>query len=346
MKEDIEVIDLDDSDDEGPSTAPPTTTAPKTASAAATESGKIIEIDNKIIDIPSDSNSEYSGDECFRSIDDLDDQSKGTSILGSSDEFDENSSNESIESDEDDDEDYSDDESESFVVTKTILKCATPTETIALDDEDTSTSEQADDGKKDKTAPEHEEPTSTTELPQSANGAVADEPSTSESTTATAAISTTQTPKDDEVTESGKKTPENGDDKGDAEEDQPKQSDESEQEQRLARFKQRLADAEPKKQMITITKAHAIRKRRKTLTESEYNERKLEKKRDLEEQRQKRRELLANLGEKQKAEREEAARAAAADSNRVPFVPKVKNTEVSRSEQLMTDMLALKPTNT
>lgn len=298
VKENIEVIDLDDSDEEAPAPSRP--------------SQRIIEIDNKVIDIESDSDSEYSGDECLQNIDE---QSSSPSVELTDELDEENSSVDSLVSDESD-------EDASFVVTKTILKCATPTETIALD-EDSSASEREAEAQPSNDGPE---PTQADEnKDKESNGTASEEPSTSES-----AQADKSTAKNDEAN-----TPE-------SEQEKTVVSSTKDETTRLTNLKRRLAETTLRK--VTITKAQPLKKRRQTLTESEYSERKQERKRIIEEQKILRKEKLAALGDIAKAKRDAAAEKA--ESNRIPFVPKVKNTTVTRGDILCTDLLAHDPSTT
>lgn len=308
VKEDIETIDLGDSDEDSDDETP------------APSKGKIIEIDSKVIDIPSDSDSEYSGSECLQNIEEMDGVASSSSIEMSDDFEDEESSNESIESDE----------SDEHVVTKTILKCATPTETIALD-EDSSCSEreaEAQPSNDDQKSVQNEQQDKDKE--NESNGMVTEEPSTSEAADSNKTSST----KNDTVvsSDSDRKPTEN-----EAEEAKVESTTQPNEETKLANIKRRIAENQPRK--MAITKPQPLKRRRPTLTESEYNERKLERKRTAEEQRRIRKERLAQIGIQQKEARDAAAEAAG-EPIRVPVVPKVKNSSTSRAENLCTDMLA------
>lgn len=298
VKEDIEVIDLD-SDNETP--------APST--------GRIIQIDSKVIDIPSDSDSEYSGDECLQNIEEIDEQSSCHSDE-LSDDFEENSSDDTSETDESD-------EDANFVVTNTILTCGTPTETIALDEDSSASEREAE-------AQPSEQPKQT-EKNKDSNGAISEEPSTSEA--AAQANQSSDIPVEDKPNENT----------SNIEQDKTVESSTKDETTRLANLKRRIAGSAPR--TIAITKAQPLKKRRETLTEVEYHARKQDKKRMDDERKQKRRELLAAMGDKEKAKRDAAAELAA-EPNRVPFVPKVKITTATRAEQLCTDMLALDSTST
>ncbi|XP_055312587.1 dentin sialophosphoprotein-like [Sitodiplosis mosellana] len=364
VKEQIETIDIDDSDDDD---------------APAPTKGKIIEITNKVIDIDSDSDSNYSGDECFQNIEEMEEEESSSSScmieddVSYSDDYSESS--DSLESGE-----------ESFVVTKSIIKCATPTETIALDEDDDEVPEVIE-----------EKPTQSEES-KVANGTV-DEPSTSETGGKEAKskeedVTTTETeakseekdaksaeneaePKKEDVKSTENVTESAHKDKPSAENDAKSETDQksenetetkddktsdttqkssiesennvgastskvAEKAARLERLRRNLAEKAPKQ--VSYTKAQPLRKRRQTISEDEYNQRKLAKKLDSETAKRIRHERLAKIGEKEKAKRDEAAEIAA-NTIRVTTAPKVKNI-ISRGEQLLTDMLALNPTNT
>lgn len=312
VKEDIETIDLDDLDDSDEEMPAPS-------------KGKIIDIDDKVIDIPSDSDSEYSGSECLQNIEDVKDAESSSSVE-MSDDFEESSSNESIESDESDD--YG-----NFVVTNTILKCGTPTETIALD-EDSSASEREAEAQ-----PSNDDQTSVQSEPDKdkekdkkteSNGMVIEEPSTSEASKSNDTPSTTN---DNAVSSVNDKKPS----ENQAEEAKVESTTQISDETRLANLKRRLAENQPKR--TAITKPQPLKKRRQTLTESEYNERKVERKRTAEEQKRIRKERLAQIGIQQKEARDAAAEEAG-EPIRVLQMPKVKISSTSRAENLCTDMLA------
>lgn len=256
VKDPIEVIDIVDSDDETQLQSTPV------------HRDKIIEIDspNKIIEIPSDSDSEYSGDEHFQNIDEIDEE-----------EEEENDEEEDVE-EEDEEYDIEEDEQsdslsslgsedDSFVVTKTIVKCATPTETISLEEDE----------EENESTPAHidaKKPSQTEQSNAESNG-TANEPSTSTN------------PEKTESAETSKGTEKKNDD----------------EEYRLANIKRRIAQKVTKKS--TIIKPQPLKKRRRqTITEAEYNE---QKKELSTEQYKLRRERLANLGNKEKAKRTAAA---------------------------------------
>lgn len=335
VKEVIETIDIDDSDDEIESAPPPAR-------------GKVIEIANKVIDIPSDSDSNYSGDECLQNIDEIEQQESDDKESAS------DSSVESVEQSEYSDSEESEIESDddNFVVTKTIVKCPTPTETISLDEDDENEAEPKKDEPNDETAHQSQERRQTEKSnDKSANGTL-QEPTSSkyqaddsksneiETTASTVNVRTN-------VSKESDKSAGNDNAKESTAAEQHKKQFEwnsnKDETYRLDCLKRRLAENVPRK--ITTIQPRPLKKRRETITEFEYKEKIQAKKLNEEERKQLRRERLANLANEQKVKRDEAAEYSA-DSDRVPFVPKVKNTVVSRGEQLATDLLALNPTNT
>lgn len=354
VKEQIETIDIDDSEDEE---------APSSKLNATTKD-KFIEIANKVIDIDSDSDSNYSGDECLQNIEEMEE---------------ENTSNSSIIIDGD--ESYSDDYSESdeslgseeenFMITKTILKCGTPTETIALDEDDDevpdavesiqpeqgddnadnctievpSTSGKSKDKQKstesDAKITENEAKSTVEDIQSTENVTKSVEKDTPSIGVNQKADEAQQT--DDQKSETAQKSTPESDNQAEARTSKSAQSATSSE--RLEKLRQSIVQKTQKK--IALTNAQPVRKRRQTITEDEYNKRKQQKAKDIAKQKQLRREKLAEIAQnnKEKVEYEEAAKLAT-NLNRVQAVPKVKITTVTRSEQLCTDMLASDKKNT
>lgn len=363
VKESIETIDLmlSDDDDTAASTAEKERPAAPVATLPPATQDRIISIENKIINIDSDSNSQYSGDECLQNIEEMDGQSSSLSSVGSSLESEDNStSNLSEDSVDDYDEDDDDDDDANFVVTKTFLNCDTPTETISLIDESDDDNNANDNNAKVTKVPANSEPNNQKEvLDSTASTSKADtekekikdenkEEGTTNGDLVTSTsefTSTAEKPSASAVADQAKndKTPSETD-KPEAT-DKPKTANADDDQkllaERLNAVKRRMAVNVPRQ--INMTKAQPLRKRRRTLTESEYLQHKVQKqkKKFTSEDKQLRREKLADV-EKKKA----AAAAATTDATeRTPFVPKVKIVTVSRGEQLLTDMLALNPTN-
>lgn len=376
MKEQIETIDLGDSDDDDDDDAPPPTTK-----------DKFIQISNKVIDIDSDSDSNYSGDECLKNIEEMEEASTS-------------SSSSMIEDDLSNSEDYSESdesigsEEESFVVTKTILKCGTPTETIALDEDDDDVPEIVEDkstqseqsknkvanGQVNEAAPSDKDEKSKEEDIKTIEND--DEPMTEDVTStddveksaekslAESDTSADQGTKPEEKSDEGEKPDEKSEDdekqdKTSEEDEKPdKKSEEdvkparksslksnnhveastSRQAERTVRIekleKLRRSLAENTQKKTAYTKPQSLRKRRRTVTEDEYNQHREVKKLATEEYRQLRREKLAKIAEEQNKQKPPVP-----NINRVPFVPKVKIPNVTRSDILCTDMLAFNPTN-
>lgn len=368
VKEQIETIDIDDSDDENDAAPPPNKV-------------KIIEISNKVIDIDSDSDSNYSGNECFQNIEEMEEEESSSSscmIEGDASYSDEDSqSNEMMESDE-----------ENFVVTKTILKCATPTETIALDEDDDdddvpetiaekptqseesndksangvetkgndveSTEIETESKKEDAKSMENEAKSNENNAKSVENEAESKEENATRTKDVTGSVEKDKpSPKSDKKSETDKKSESEKNykkstttQKVSTESDtQASTSKNTEINARLERVRRNLVEKAPKQ--TAYTKPQKLRKRRQTISEEEYNQRKLTKKLDIETQKLLRREKLAKIAEKEKMKHDEAA-AAAANIVRIPNIPKVKNI-ISRGEQLCTDMMAigsLNPNNT
>lgn len=321
-----------------------------------------------MIDIGSDSDSNYSGDECLKNIEEMDEQSSSLSSIGSSLEED-STSNLSMDSDddEDDDDDYDEGDESNFVVTKTLINCDTPTETISLDTDESDSDSHDNDASattvnvpndlKSNDQGEVLESTATTSKEKDAettNGEVV-VTSTSEITSTAAEVASASTAMDqDQAKNDSENKPSKASDKSaNATTVQPPKTTNAANDERLAErldiVKRRVAENIPRK--INMTKAQPLRKRRRTLTESEYQSHKIYKanKQLTTEGKQLRKEKLADV-ERRRKEAEAAALAAAAatatdTSERIPFVPKVKNVSISRGEQLLTDLMALNPSN-
>lgn len=346
-KEQIETIDLDDSDDE----APDTTT-------------RIIDIAEKVIDIDSDSDSNYSGDECIQDLEEIkeevDPSATDDDSMDPQDSYDDSDSIDSEHSDE-------------FVVTKTILKCATPTETIDIDDEDDDAPQVVPEAKidvEDKIDAEIEAGTvadtvAETEAPNEAesktdqNGIAKPDKEAPKATPPSAsndddnasldaqankendasdkiAERTSATDKEKSQTKGRK---EKTNDKTPTENDTAGPSKVQSEDERIQKIKRRL-DIKKTRTVMAI-KPLSIRKRRQTVTEEEYIEHKRSKREEKEQIKKMRKERLSAI-----AEREQAARETPTETHRTQFIPKVKNVSVSRGEQLCTDFLALDPSNT
>lgn len=271
-----------------------------------------------MIDIDSDSDSNYSGDEYLQNIDDMKDEEES---ISSSVQFDNDndfsgpddyseSNQGSITSD-----DYDDDDN--FVVTKTIINCATPTETISLDEEDEEENDNIEN------VPDVQSKSKTGEV---SNGTT-EKPSTLLET------DNSETKDEDEkLVDNGKKP-----------EAESSTSQEDEYNKRLENIKRKSANKVQQRKVL-MTKPQPLRKRRQTISEEEYFERKKLKNLNANQINQMKREKLAKLGERDKAKRDAAAENAG-ESNRIRFKPKVKVNSVSRGEQLCTDFLALSNTN-
>lgn len=395
VKECIETIDLmlsDDDDDQAAAAAQEKPAPPPPlplSSSSSSSKDKIISIENKVIDIDSDSNSEYSGDEYLQNIEEMNEQSSSLSSVASSDMHDDGNSSSNNSSALDSDDDYDDE----MVVTKSLFTHDTPTETISLDssgdeeasdddaagtaaskpsnqnkfDSTASTSAQVandmackeqskdhDDGDGEKEA--NGDVTSTSELASALTAAAMPSPSPPSAAPA-AAEASVETPAKD--TDEAKN--QNVSFKTDNNETSKQHPNNATDVDRVARLDARLQDVKrriaennaPKNVKVNMmTKAKPIRKRRRTLTESEYMQHKKQKQLSIED-RLLRREKLAEVAAREtaakdaaKAAAEATATAAGENSNeRPPFVPKVKIVTVSRGEQLCTDMLALDPTN-
>lgn len=306
-KEAIVTIDLD-SDDE--------CTAQTSRQADTTEQqDNVFEID---------SDSEHSGDECFEDIDDVEDESEQSNEPYSSDEneIDESSNASSVGS---------------FVVTKTILNPLTPPdgEIVELSDDESTeitSSEQFNDKKSqdDNVGNQQQKPDSTSDESEMAHTAEAcDEPSSSAaisvSDASTSAAATTA------AINEGSHSPSAASNNNQANIPNDEQN-------RLAKVRRRIAEKSQKK--ISVTNAQPIRKRRRTYTENEYK-RKVEKI-DPQEVKRVRLERLAKIAADKKAEKD-AHGEGSGEQQRTQFVPRVKNTSVSRSAMLSEDMLQTDP---
>lgn len=400
VKESIETIDLSDDDDEGDRPAAAVAAAPPlpSATAAAQPNARIISIENKVIDIGSDSDSEYSGDECLQDIEEMDgsNSSSLSSVGESSDMFDDENSSSNLSMDSDDM--YNQNVHEgNFVVTKTILNCETPTETISLD---TSADESSNDGvnhdNNDATAnivtvdlEASQQNTALEQTPASTSTQVEEKEEEKEKekskdqdeetdageqktngendilvVTSTAEVPT-ETVADDGIQAKDTETPKNDEqiDKNDTIKPTTTTTTNDDQNKLLAArldvVKRRVAENIPK--TMNMIKAQPLRKRRRTLTESEYIRHKEHKHQKVTDMKRLRKEKLADIAAKKSAAAAAAAVAAAGteaaegaapgldgaeiSNERIPFVPKVKNVTVSRGEQLLTDMMAFNPSN-
>lgn len=352
VKESIETIDLILSDDDDTVADAATAERPTAPIAAVPPSAqdKIISIENKVIDIDSDSNSQYSGDECLQNIEEMDGQSSSLSSIGSSIESDDNStSNLSVDSEDDD---YDEGDENSFVVTKTLIKCDTPTETISLtddSDDDNATATKVPEANNQKVVLDSTASTSTANADDKEKNKDQKETNGDVVTSTSEFIATAEEPSasaaaDDQAKNDNKPSET---DKNDAN-DKPKATnaddDRKQLAERLDAVKRRVAENTPR--TMNIIKAQPLRKRRRTLTENEYHNHKAQKqKKKLTcEIKQLRQEKLADIAKRNAAAVAAAGATADAANERTPFVPKVKNI-VSRGEQLCTDMLALNPTN-
>lgn len=92
------------------------------------------------------------------------------------------------------------------------------------------------------------------------------------------------------------------------------------------------------KTAVHLSSPHPIRKRRKTITESDYNQHKGEKC-GAEEIKRLRAEKLRQIEENKKSAKESNEHTNEVNE-RIPFVPKVKNATVSRGDLLSSDMMA------
>lgn len=295
-----------------------------------------------MIDVPSESDSNYSGDECLQNIDEMEheeEEEDSNPSVQSIDDSVEDEYSDSIESEIESDDD-------GFVVTKTIVKCPTPTETISLDDDDAESEEIVEE----KNVPEKSTDDDIPNSPESdkcnekdMNGAMenastskSDEKSNDSNKKINESDKSIETAKTEELTSIEHQVEPSSSSGSKANLAQDENA-------RLVKLKRRLADKTPR--TSTTIKPQPLKKRRKTITEHEYNQRKQAKKMNVEQNKLIRNQKLAELGNKDKAKRD-AAVENAVESHRIPFVPKVKNCIVSRAEQLCTDFLALSPTNT
>lgn len=278
-----------------------------------------------------DSDSEHSGDECFEDIDDVVDdhaysEESNEPYSSADDEFDESSNDASSVT--------------SFVVEKTILNPLTPPddEIVELSDDeidDKSTeitsSEQfndkmsQDDSTDDQQQPK---PDSTSDESEKAHTAEAcDEPSSS------AAIRVSGASTSAAAINEGSNGPS-------AASNNINENIPNDEQNRLAKVRKRIADKAPKK--ITVTNAQPIRKRRRTFTENEYKQKMDKIVVDLQEVKRLRLERLAKIAADKKAKKESHGEGSG-EQHRTQFVPRVKNTSVSRSAMLSEDMLQMDP---
>lgn len=320
-KESIETIDLDSDDDE--------------ATPAEISKSPRPPIDpNEIHEI--DSDSEHSGEECLENIDDFGDSysSEPSVYSNSENEYSDEASNDTTASSVG---------SGSFIVTKTILNPHVPPDSevvdLLSDDENPEISssnevvEQATESTPDDVSMNEEcesKPDSTSDKAED------DKPEQSENASVEKIAETVESlSKADDGTIEGAEQPS---------ETVPKPAENiagpsNDEENRLANIRKRIAqksrDGQPK-----LTEAKPIRKRRRTFTETEYK-RKVEKKGKKlspQEIKQLRLEKLAKIAAEKRAEKE-ATDDGSGDAQRVPFVPRVKNTSVSRGAMLSTEML-------
>lgn len=333
-KEQIETIDLDDSDDDGPAIA-----------------DKIIDIDDKVIDIDSDSDSNYSGDECIQNIEEFKAECSNDEDDDSMDPDDDFDDSDSIQSDHTDE----------FIVTKTYLKCDTPTETIALDDED----DVAIQATPETEATVEAEVKTKSKMGTEQNGIVTPDEDAPMMASPLKAASSNEDDEDDKTDES-ESQPNFENDKnaardqrlidkesGHTKEQQIKPNDKNSVEndkctagpskiqdeaERIENIRRRLD--EKKKRTVALIKPMPIRKRRQTVTEEEYMQHKRSKKEEKERIMKSRKVKLMEI-----TERQQAARDATTEAQRTQFVPKVKNVIVSRGELFLTDLMALDPSN-
>lgn len=106
--------------------------------------------------------------------------------------------------------------------------------------------------------------------------------------------------------------------------------------EKLEKVKRKLSE-KPQKTTLHLSSSHPIRKRRKTMTESDYHQQKSEKP-DTEEKKRVRAERLRQIEENKKLAKDPNDHPN--EVNRVPFVPKVKNATKSRGDLLSSDMMA------
>lgn len=271
-----------------------------------------------------DSDSEHSGDECFEDIDELDDEHVYSE-----------QSNEPYSSDGDEIDESSNDASSSasFVVTKTILNPKTPPdgEIVELSDDESTeitSSEQFNDklSQDDNTDDQQQKPDSTSDESEKAHTAEAcDEPSSSAAISVSGASTSAAIINDDSSSSNSPPARSNS-------------NNENDEQHRLSKVRKRIAEKAQKK--TSVTNAKPIRKRRRTYTENEYKQR--VDKIDPQAVKRLRLERLAKIAADKKAEKE-AHGEGSGEQHRTQFVPRVKNTSVSRSAMLSEDMLQKDP---
>lgn len=343
VKEPVQTIDLDSDNEVEPSTAKPTT------------KDKFIIIDNKVI-IDSDSDSNYSGEERFRSMKEM----------GVDEEGEEEGEEEEDEEDDESGVDSADStnvisdmetESSSLVVTKILHNCPEPSETISLDDD---SSIEADDDDNEPTQSNISKESNSRNDDGDSNIERSDEPSADVKKASDDHKSNESDTKSSENDTTTGTTTKSSESKQTDSKPSPKSSTEIDiysmpASTSSAAVKNTTKHGFKRSEILkrgmaestvsnTRKKQKRIRKRRRTITEDDYEEMK-ERKQDAEAAKQHRRLQLAELGNKDKAKRDAVAEEQNGDSSRVTFVPKVKNATVTRAEQLLTDLLALSNNN-
>lgn len=273
-----------------------------------------------------DSDSEHSGDECFEDIDDMNDEHMYSG-----------QSNEPYSTDEDEIDESSNDASSvaSFVVTKTILNPLTPSdgEIVELSDDESpeiTSSEQVNDKTSQdvNTEDEQQKPDSTSDESEKAHTAEAcDEPSSSAAISVSGASTSAAV-----IIEGSSSSP--------VASNSNIENIPNDEQNRLAKVRKRIAEKAQKK--TSVTNAKPIKKRRRTFTENEYKQRVDKRKIDPQEVKRLRLERLAKIAADKKAEKE-AHGEGSGEQHRTQFVPRVKNTSVSRSAMLSEDMLQKEP---
>lgn len=121
---------------------------------------------------------------------------------------------------------------------------------------------------------------------------------------------------------------------GETSKESQKKEKEKELNEKLEKVKRKLK--QPKTALFSSP--HPIRKRRKTMTESDYHQQKGEKC-GAEEIKRLRAEKLRQIEENKKSAKESNEHTNEVNE-RIPFVPKVKNATVSRGDLLSSDMMA------
>lgn len=109
--------------------------------------------------------------------------------------------------------------------------------------------------------------------------------------------------------------------------------------ERIEKVKRSVAEKQPKKTMITAPLPQFARKRRNTMTEAEYTVKKQKNAKLTAEDKNRRADKLRQIEENKRAARE-ANGECSSEAVRKPFTPKVKNTTVSRSNLLSSDLLS------